>query len=198
MEQLALPLASAEASRPISDDPDARIVYFPGVVPLKTAARWFAEIREGVEWRHERRPMYDRVVDVPRLVAHFPAGEALPRAVAHAKLAVEKSLGLRFTSVGLNLYRDGRDSVAMHNDHTEQLVPRSPIALLSLGATRIFRLQTKAQPRRVHTVALEPGSVLLMSGASQDLWEHGVPKTREPVGERISLAFRRPLKDETA
>jgi len=195
VEQLAFALATPAHKRTIVDDATGRIVYYTEVALRPVADEWFAAIREDVEWRHERRPMYDRVVDVPRLVAHFAAGEPLPPAIAAAKARVEEHLAMRFLSVGLNLYRDGNDSVAMHNDHTERLEQDSPIALLSLGSTRTFRLHTIATPRRSLAVALEPGSVLLMAGAAQDHWQHGVPKTSEPVGERISLAFRRPLQE---
>lgn len=45
-------------------------------------------------------------------------------------------------------------------------------------------------PRRVLQIDLEHGSLLMMSYATQLRYTHGVPKTAEPVGERISLAFR--------
>jgi alkylated DNA repair dioxygenase AlkB len=192
VEQLGLLLTGATAPRTIAADDAGTIVYYPGVVTPDEAQRWFDELLATIDWRHERRPMYDRVVDVPRLVAHFRAGEPLPELVARMKTRVEERLGLSFGSVGFNRYRDGRDSVAMHHDHKDELEPRSPIALLSLGATRTMRLRTIATPRRTLAVALEPGSVLLMAGASQEYWEHGIPKTTEPVGERISVAFRRP------
>ena len=191
VEQLAFHLGAAAAPRTIADDPTGRIAYVPGVLGPDAAARLFRELREGVEWRHERRPMYDRVVDVPRLVAHFGPADELPPALAAVKPQVETIAGDAFNSVGLNLYRDGRDSVAMHNDHRDELEPLSTIALLSLGATRAMRLHTKERPRRSVLIALEPGSMLLMAGAAQEHWEHGIPKTREPVGERISVAFRR-------
>lgn len=190
MEQLALPALGLEAPRTLVDDETGTIRYEPSVVDAPRRAAWFATLWEDTDWRRERRPMYDRVVDVPRLTASFSAGDALPPVVAAAKAAVERHLRVRFDSVGLNLYRDGDDSVAMHNDHTGEIVPRSPIALLSLGSTRVMRIHSKARPRRVFQIALEPGSVLLMSGAAQEHWEHGIPKMRAPVGARISLALR--------
>jgi len=134
--------------------------------------------------------MYDRIVDVPRLTAHFSPGDALPPAVESIKRLIESFAGARFNSVGLNYYRDGRDSVAMHNDRVEELVRRSPILLLSLGDTRTMRIASKSRPRRTFEIALEPGSVLVMAGTAQEHWEHGIPKTRGPAGERISVAFR--------
>ena len=97
---------------------------------------------------------------------------------------------VRFTSVGLNLYRDGRDSVAPHNDHLYEIAEGFPIVLLSLGATRRMTIRAKEPPRRVLHVDLEDGSLLTMSYATQLHYTHGVPKTAAPVGERISLAFR--------
>ena len=190
VQQLAFPLTGADVPRTLADGATGRIVYIPAVLEQEIAARLFRTLRETVEWRRERRPMYDRVVDVPRLVAHFGPGDALPDSLAEAQAAAEAVAATRFNSVGLNLYRDGRDSVAMHNDHRDELEPLSTIALLSLGAARTMRLHTKERPRRSLQIALEPGSLLLMEGASQEHWEHGIPKSREHVGPRISVAFR--------
>jgi alkylated DNA repair dioxygenase AlkB len=103
---------------------------------------------------------------------------------------VTERLGVPFNSVGLNLYRDGRDSVAPHNDHLDEIRNGFPIALLSLGATRRMTIRAKEPPKRVMHVDLEPGSLFVMDYATQLHYTHGVPKTTEPVGERISLAFR--------
>ena len=100
------------------------------------------------------------------------------------------ALDVPFNSVGLNLYRDGRDSVAPHNDHLDEIRKGFPIALLSLGAVRRMTIRAKAAPRRVMHLDLEPGSLLVMDYATQLHYTHAVPKTTEPVGERISLAFR--------
>ena len=188
MEQLAL--GALSSPRVLVDDATGHIAYAPAIVEAARAAAWFAVLRETTEWHHEQRPMYDRIVDVPRLTSHFASSTHWPPVILEAQAAVEAFVRARFNSVGLNYYRDGRDSVAMHNDHVEELVRRSPIALLSLGATRTMRIHSKARPRRTFEIALEAGSVFLMSGAAQEHWEHGIPKTSAPVGERISVAFR--------
>lgn len=139
--------------------------------------------------------MYDRDVDVPRLTAHFRLDDALvPSAVSEAARTVAEAVGAPFNSVGLNLYRDGRDSVAPHNDHLYEIEKGYPIALLSLGATRLMTLRSKGKPRRTFDLNLEDGSLLLMSYETQLHYDHGVPKTNATVGARISLALRvRPL-----
>jgi alkylated DNA repair dioxygenase AlkB len=177
----------------LTDDERGRIVYRPRFVDVATAQRWFTELRSGVKWRAERRTMYDREVEVPRLIGHFridPAPELTPLAILEAARHVTESIGVPFNSVGLNLYRDGRDSVAPHNDHLNEIRKSFPIALVSLGATRRMTIRAKTAPRRVLHVDLESGSLLVMDYATQLHYTHGVPKTAELVEERISLAFR--------
>jgi alkylated DNA repair dioxygenase AlkB len=175
------------------DDDRGRITYVPAFIAAAEAAAWFAELRCDVEWRALRRQMYDRELDVPRLIAHFrldPPPSGIPAAIVDAAARVIADVDAPFNSVGLNLYRDGRDSVAPHNDHLYELREGFPIALLSLGATRRMTIRAKTPPRRLLHVDLEAGSLLVMDYATQLHYTHAVPKTTEPVGERISLAFR--------
>jgi alkylated DNA repair dioxygenase AlkB len=187
----SLPPAAGEAAV-LADDERGRIEYRPRLVDAGTARAWFDELRQAVAWKAERRRMYDREVDVPRLTAHFrlAGGEPPPPAIVQAARRVVGATGMPFNAVGLNLYRDGRDSVAPHNDHLNEIVEGHAIGLLSLGAIRRMTIRAKDAPRRVLHVDLEPGSLLLMSYATQLHYTHGVPKTRAAVGERISLAFR--------
>jgi len=127
-----------------------------------------------------------------------PDGPRVPGALRLAAAEVIAGTGVAFNSVGLNFYRDGRDSVAPHNDHLDEIVAGVPIALLSLGDTRRMTIRAKAAPRRVLHVDLAAGSLLLMSYETQLHYTHGIPKTTEPVGPRISLAFRvRPDESST-
>lgn len=186
----------AAEPRVLAEDAEGGIRYLPGVVGATRAERWFDAIREAVDWHSERRPMYDRIVDVPRLTGGFALDDpALPPELAEAAQVVRDALGVDFSHVGLNYYRDGRDSVAPHNDKLHSIVPGFPIVLLSLGATRRMDIREKeAQPpgakRRSWRVELEAGSLLVMSHASQLHFDHGIPKVAEPVGPRISCAFR--------
>ncbi len=186
-----MPQLSLFASTPavLADDARGRIAYTPGFVAPDVADRWFRALRAEVAWQSERRRMYDRDVDVPRLTAHFRLDEA-PPPLDEAGRLVTAAVGAPFDSVGLNLYRDGRDSVAPHNDHLHALAEGQPIALVSLGSARRMTIRAKEPPRRVLHVDLEPGSLLVMSYETQLHYLHGIPKLDTPVGERISLAFR--------
>ena len=174
------------------DDATGRIRYLPDALPRERAQAWFAQLRDGIDWHALRREMYGREVDVPRLTHHFRLDDpALPAALREAADAVLALTRIEFTNIGLNFYRDGRDSVAPHNDRLEDLQRGYPIALLSLGSTRRMDIRSKHPPRRALHVDLEPGSLLLMSWRTQLNYDHGIPKTRAKVGPRISAAFRR-------
>ena len=112
-----------------------------------------------------------------------------PPCIDAALAAVQAVAPAPYTRVGLNLYRGAQDSVAMHNDRTHDLAPGQPIAILSLGAPRDMLIRAK-QGGASQRVRLDPGSVLVMSHASQHTHEHGIPKTADGGGPRISLAFR--------
>jgi len=188
-----LPLFAGPPESVLVDDARGRIVYTAALVPDELAGDWFAELRDAVPWKAQRRHMYDREVDVPRLQAHVGLSaddDPPPAAVRAAKRRVGAATGVSFNSVGLNFYRDGRDSVAPHSDRTDEIVPGFPIALLSLGATRRMTIRATSAPARVIHVDLAAGSLLVMSYETQLHYTHGIPKTREPVGPRISLAFR--------
>ena len=171
-------------------DDEGGIRYLPGSIPVVEAALWFEALRHDAIWAERKRMMYDREVDVPRLMAAYSRSDDLPPSLAQAFDAVRTLIGAPFTHVGLNLYRDGNDSVAPHSDKTEKLLPKQPIAILSLGATRRMVIRSKLGKARPLNVALEAGSVLVMSYASQFTHEHGIPKTADAESPRISLAFR--------
>lgn len=177
--------------RTLFDDAEGGVRYWPGFIAERQAESWFEFLRDQVPWEARQRPMYDRIVDVPRLVAAYRLDDPqLPAPLAQAAHRLRESLSAPFNAVGLNYYRDGRDSVAPHNDKLHSLVPGQPIALLSLGAPRRMTVRTKLSPHRTCHIDLEPGSLMVMSHASQRHYDHGIPKTREAVGPRISLAFR--------
>ncbi len=198
-----MPLFSGAHDSVLVDDARGRIEYLEGVLPPELAQAWFDDLRASVSWRSQRRRMYDHEVDVPRLTAHFhltPDEERqAPDAIRAAARTVVDVTGVPFNSVGLNLYRDGRDSVAPHNDHLDEIVEGHPIALLSLGAARRMTIRAKEPPKRVLQIDLAAGSVLLMSYETQLHYTHAIPKVRERVGPRISLAFRvKPPRDASA
>jgi len=181
----------APAMVQLVDDAEGGIRYWPGAIDPATARAWFDALHARAAWTRLRRPMYDRIVDVPRLLASY-AVDALPADLPLAGLlaCVQAKAPAPYSRIGMNLYRDGRDSVAMHGDKLHLVAARHPIALVSLGAPRRMLIRARAGTRATVAVDLEPGSVLSMSHASQTTHEHGIPKTRRPQGPRISVVFR--------
>ncbi len=164
---------------------------------LAGSASLFGRLVEEVPWKAERRRMYDRTVDVPRLLCFYGEDEALPdRALDVCRDALNAhyraELGETFTTAGLCFYRDGRDSVALHGDtigrgSTEDTM----VAIVSLGEARPLLLR----PRRGGAGAtlrysLGHGDLIVMGGSCQRTWEHGIPKSARPTGSRISVQFR--------
>ncbi|MBB6249017.1 alpha-ketoglutarate-dependent dioxygenase AlkB [Rhodanobacter sp. A1T4] len=182
-------LFGANSASLLSGD-EGEVSYYPNVISPEKAARWFAYFHERTTWQAERRQMYDREIDVPRLHIHFSLDDNVAPPLREAFSLVTHYLRTPFNSVGLNLYRDKHDSVAPHNDKLEFLRAGPPIALLSLGATRRMIIRQKKAPRQRLNVDLEAGSLLVMSWTSQLHYDHGIPKERDTVGPRISLAFR--------
>ena len=155
----------------------------------------FARLADEVPWRAEKRQMYDRLVDVPRLQCFYGEGEPLPDpALAETRAALNEQyqaeLGEPFVTAGLCLYRDGRDSVAWHGDTIGRgSTGDTMVAVVSLGAPRALLLRPRGggSARRYE---LGHGDLLVMGGSCQRTWEHAVPKTARPVGPRISVQFR--------
>jgi alkylated DNA repair dioxygenase AlkB len=155
----------------------------------------FLDLVGAVPWREERRQMYDRVVDVPRLLCFYDETEALPHSVlTSARTALSNyyrdELGEPFTTAGLCYYRDGRDSVAWHGDRIgRSRTEDTMVAIVSIGEPRKLLLRP-ASGGPARGFALGHGDLLVMGGSCQRTWEHAVPKTAKPVGPRISVQYR--------
>ncbi|MDX6297763.1 MAG: hypothetical protein QOI51_1620 [Nocardioidaceae bacterium] len=156
----------------------------------------FVRLTETVPWHAERRQMYERVVDVPRLLSWYGEGAALPDPLLmQARDALtghyRELPGGPFCTAGLCYYRDGNDSVAWHGD----TIGRSRwqdtlVAIVSFGAAR--RLSLRPRDGRAATLGfnLGRGDLIVMGGSCQRTWEHAITKTAKPVGPRISVQFR--------
>lgn len=212
-------------SLPLSADPSfrccRRVQLGPSawldVVPewLTGHHRFFEQLRCSADWEHHRRQMYERIVDVPRLVAAMPgevsglaydgeitvarhahtASHADVSAVANDLRRLGGMLSQRYcrplASVSLAYYRDGNDSVAFHGDKLGDLRRDTVVAILSVGARRRFLLRPAGQRDRESTLTFNvgEGDLLVMGGDCQERWEHAVPKARS-AGPRIAIMFR--------
>ena len=100
----------------------------------------------------------------------------------------------------VNRYQDGSDHIQLHRDEANQ--PLATVVGLSLGAQRTMHWRAveydQDRPRSCKlrpegeavTCSLAPGSLLVMAGATQQHWVHGIPPEPDVTAERYSLTFR--------
>lgn len=156
---------------------------------LSGADTLFEVLVAEVPWRRGRRPMYDRMVDDPRLSRWYRPGDPLPHpGLGAVRAALERHYGVELGSIGLNYYRSGRDSVAFHRDRELRRLDDTLVAIVTLGGQRPFLVRPRGAG---HSIDVRPGSgdLLVMGGRCQADWEHAVPKASSAY-PRISASMR--------
>lgn len=170
-----------------------------GLVPgwLRGADAVFADLAESITWRQRKVVMWDRQLDEPRLTAWWGTGEERPEplpVLSTARWMLSERYGKPFDSIGFNLYRDGRDSVAWHGDRERFHREDPTVAIVSVGARRGFHMRPRFRDGTARVPArqfmLGHGDLFVMGGACQHDWEHCVPKVAHAEGPRLSIMFR--------
>lgn len=183
--------------------PDADITYYPGIFTVEKANQLFTKLKTEIPWQQDNISVFGRKYAQPRLTALI-GNEGKPYSYSNIimqphkwnavllfiKYEVEEICHEQFTTVLLNLYRDGKDSNGWHADNEKELGQNPVIASVSLGAERNFHLQHNTIKEAKLKINLEHGSLLVMKGKTQHFWKHQIPKTTKPIGERINLTFR--------
>ena len=183
--------------------PDATIIYYPHFFDKEEADTLLYQLKNEIPWQQDDIKVFGKVYPQPRLTALFgnegksysysnikmqphPWNSLLQK----IKLKVESAADTNFTTVLLNLYRDGKDSNGWHADNEKELGTNPVIASVSFGAERLFQLKHNSIPGLKQNIVLEHGSLLLMKGTTQHFWKHQIPKTAKPIDSRINLTFR--------
>lgn len=154
----------------------------------------FAALVRDVPWHEERRQMYDRVVDVPRLLHTYLQGDPLPHprlAEARGRLTAHylPELGEPFVTAGCCYYRNGNDSVAWHGDRIGRGRSNDTmVAIVSVGDPRRLALRPQGGGKGM-SIEMGHGDLVVMGGSCQRTWEHAIPKVSS-AGPRISVQFR--------
>ncbi|MDB5072624.1 MAG: repair system protein [Candidatus Eremiobacteraeota bacterium] len=198
------PLLFAEpaGARRVVLDEHGLVTYDRDFLDAATADELLRELLGAVPWKQEHLRLYGRAIPFPRLTAWYGDSGAVytysgivnvPRAwtagLARLRDRLHVALGVRFNSALLNLYRTGSDGMGWHADDEPELGERPVIASLSLGATRRFELR-RLPKGDTRGLALEHGSLLVMSGETQSCWKHQVPKETTVRAPRVNLTFR--------
>ena len=187
--------------------PGLGLTIIRSAVDVAAADAVFAALRTKVAWRQDHLKMFGNLIPVPRLES-WVADEGLDYTysgihhepdpwiddLVELRDLSSSHTGTSFNSVLCNLYRDGSDGVDWHADDEPEFGQMPVIASLSLGATRRFDLRRVDDHSIKVELELHHGDLVIMSGTTQELWRHRVPKTKKPVGERINLTFRLVMK----
>ena len=183
------------ALRRIQLDEWSWVDYCPGW--LSGSDLVFDELAGEARWQQRTVTIYDRTMPEPRLTAGWSTDATgaggdvgMPSVLGDMAEALSARYGVGFDRVWVNLYRDGADSVAWHGDRNRLVMTRPLVATVSLGHRRRFQLRPRGTTRTL--VRLEPGhgDLVVMGGECQAEWEHTVPKTKQPVGARMSVTIR--------
>lgn len=182
---------------------DADIRYSLCFFEQETADRYFQALLTETAWEQRVLLIYGKRRSEPRLTAWYGDEGAQysysgttrhPKAwtplLREIKQSVEHAAGVRYNSLLLNHYRDGKDSVSWHSDDEAGLGHNPSIASVSFGAVRSFHLRHRQDKHLRYQIDLAHGSLLVMQGSTQHYWHHQVPKTGRAVGPRINLTFR--------
>ncbi len=176
------------------------VQFYPNFLNPVDNHDWFQKSK-ALEWIRGEINMYGKTIPIPREESLFGddlnyeyrgvkiKAEPWPDFLLEARDRIQALSGFTFNFAVGNRYLTGRDSIGWHSDNFPQIGKRPPIASLSLGSTRKFKLRHKASGETID-YQLESGSLLIMLPGCQEDWEHAVPKTARPVDERINWTFR--------
>lgn len=191
----------------IFDLPDCDLMLIDTFFTKKESDYYYETLLHTTNWREYEMELFEKKVTAPRMISWFEDKEnsdanstkpELTQDLLTIRSRVEQEIQLKFNAVLLNLYRNGKDSVAWHSDHTDKSGSNPIIASVSFGETRMFRMRHKfRKDLKQVEIPLHHGSFLLMAGTTNSFWQHQVPKTTKDILPRINLTFRRIKQNDT-
>ena len=186
------------------DLPDADVMLIDNFFTKEESDYYYATLLSTTKWREYEMEIFDKTVTAPRMISWFedkdnigvkPETPELTPELCAIRARVEAEIKLKFNAVLLNLYRNGKDGVAWHSDHTDKSGKNPIIASVSFGETRMFRLRHKFRKDLPQVeIPLHHGSFLLIAGTTNSYWQHQIPKTTKNILPRINLTFRRVIQ----
>ena len=193
LTDVGLQYATVEIAKGFIQDPDPELV-------LK-------ELTETIAWEQRDVEVYGKIYPQPRLVAWYGTGaytysgmrldpKAMTPLLQKLLAKVEAETGQKFNSVLLNRYVAGQNhGIGHHSDNEPELGKDPTIAMLTFGEGRALEFNPKKwmlekyPELKLRSIETPAGSLLVMRGATQRTWTHGLPKARGQK-DRITLTFR--------
>ncbi len=182
---------------------EGEVYYHEQVFSPAASKRYYEDLMTNIAWENDVAIMFGKRIVTKRKVAwygdipfDYTYSKVTRKALAWTNLLLElkqkctEVTGSEYNSCLLNLYHSGDEGMAWHSDDEKELAHHASIASLSFGATRRFGFKHKREDHKVY-VTLEPGSLLEMTGATQDNWVHRLPPTKKVRTPRVNLTFRK-------
>lgn len=183
--------------------PDCGLSYIPHFISGADSDKLLESLKGKIEWEQDHFTMFGKKTPLPRLTAWYGDPEAV---YTYSKIEMKpkkwidplvqirdnlsEQLHVEFNSVLLNYYRNENDHMGWHRDNEKELGPKPLIASISLGDERLFQVRERKNKHHIFEINTGPGSLILMSGNIQTLWEHRIAKRAKRSSERINLTFR--------
>ncbi len=192
-----------DSNKTVISLPNAELIYYPHFYSKNKSDDYFKLLEETIPWQQDNITLFGKTHKQPRLTSLFSTND-LPytysnitmqphyftKELLDIKTDIELITECEFTTVLLNLYRDGTDGNGWHADNEKELGKNPVIASLSFGHSRLFHFKHRTLNNEKHKLVLEPGSLLIMKGEMQHHWLHQIPKTQKQIASRINLTFR--------
>ncbi|MDC6351994.1 alpha-ketoglutarate-dependent dioxygenase AlkB [Zeaxanthinibacter sp. PT1] len=181
---------------------DGLVHYHGPLMDLNSASRYMEALLKEISWEHDELMMFGKRIVTKRKVAWYGSEpfsytyshttkKALPwiPLLEELKRRAELESGATFNSCLLNLYHSGAEGMGWHSDNEKELRKQGTIASMSFGAGRNFVFKHRETHEKI-SVFLEPGSLLVMKGTTQQHWLHRLPPSKRITEPRINLTFR--------
>lgn len=184
--------------------PNADITLYHSYFTTEESDHLYNNLIKKIKWEQHKITIFGKTMNQPRLTAFYGdinknyaySGLQLKPTYWNddlllIKSRIQQTTNEIFSSVLLNYYRDGRDSMGWHSDNEKELGKNPVIASVSFGATRPFQLKhNHRKDLKKVEIELSHGSLLLMKGTTQHYWKHQIPKSTNSLAPRINLTFR--------
>ena len=182
---------------------DGEILFIRNFLSPSEAKHFFDLLQNTINWKQEEISFYGKIYPIPRKTAwygyegfnySYSGINCLPEIWTDELLDIKRKIeqfipSVDFTSVLLNLYRNGNDKMGWHSDDEKELGEYPVVAGISLGQEREMYFKSNVTGEVVK-VSLPHNSFYLMYYPTNKFWKHSIPRTTKYMGQRISLTFR--------
>jgi len=181
---------------------DGIAIYHEKVISDEQINQVYSALLKDINWENEKVVMFGKEIITKRKVAFYSDPYIAYRYASVTKIGapwrepliilkniVEFFTKEKYNACLLNLYHNGEEAMGWHSDNEKEMMANSPIASLSIGASRKFSFKHKVTKETI-SLQLGNGSLLEMKGETQAHWWHALSKSKRITEPRINLTFR--------